>query len=100
MACAPHSKKNKLSGVTPSIATLWASKPAIESFDQSTDPDPCTPSSSQGTVATSVERVGSSKRAATNHSTWALTRPVNDDFRWLLCKRLKRRCVLLGQLLL
>ena len=26
MACAPHSKKNKLSGVTPSIATLWASQ--------------------------------------------------------------------------
>ena len=24
MACAPHSEKNKLSGVTPSIATLWA----------------------------------------------------------------------------
>ena len=91
MACAPHSKKNKLSGVTPSIATLWASKPEIETFDQSTDPDPCTPSSSQGTVAISVERVGSSKRAATNHNAWTLTRPwiehrlVNDDFRCIPC---------------
>ena len=95
MSDAPHSKKNKLSGVTPSIATLWAKKPNTVSSAQApeyVDHQQHTLSSAQGNVAVPyVELVGSSSvrvdRAATNQSAWALTRPrlehrpETDDFR-------------------
>ena len=99
MSDAPHSKKFKLSGVTPSIATLWAKKPNTVSSVQApeyVDHQQQTPSSAQENVAVPyVELVESSSvrvdRAATNHSVWALTRPwiehrpETDDFRCVPC---------------
>ena len=91
MACAPHSKKNKLSGVTPSIATLWASKSAIEVLISPRTlihahfphlKEPLQPLSSVWVLQ---------NVPPTNHSAWALThpwiehRPVNDDFRCIPC---------------